>query len=63
MRRKRSVSSANGDFVTAFVSGQKTYCSANRLDDAGNLISGAVGDMPQLRELRRISGLPIRFPD
>ena len=49
------------------------------LDDAGNLISGshlrsvrfrhtasarqAVGDMPQLRELRRISGLSIRFPN
>jgi len=33
------------------------------LGDAGNLISGAVGGMPQLRELRRISGLTIRFPD
>jgi hypothetical protein len=42
---------------------QKTVLLGEPLDDAGNLISGSVGDMPQLRELRRISGLSIRFPN
>ncbi len=32
------------------------------LDGAGNLISGSVGDMRQLRELPRISALRFGFP-
>jgi hypothetical protein len=42
--------------------GAKNRLLGEPLDGAGNLISGSVGDLRQLRELPRISALRFGFP-